>query len=59
MKNETLLIQRTKLMHQEEIIRNNVEKAIEEEQDRYAKLKQNCDEQKIHIEVKINFNSRT
>jgi hypothetical protein len=53
MKNETLLIQRTKLMQQEEIIKNNVEKAIEDERDKYAKLKQESDEQRIQIEVLI------
>ena len=53
MKNEVLLIQRTKLMHQEEIIRNNVEKAIEEERDKYDLLKQEFNEQKIHIDVLV------
>ena len=51
MKNETLLIQRTKLMQQEQIIKNNVERAIEEESEKYSKLKQDFDDQKINIDV--------
>ncbi len=51
MKNETILIHRTKLMQQEEIIRNNVEKAIELEKDKYEKLKQDYDALKIQFDV--------
>lgn len=51
MKNETILIHRTKLMQQEEIIKNNVEKAIELERDKYEKLKQDHDALKIQIDV--------
>ena len=43
-------------MQQEEIIRNNVEKAIENEKDRYESLKQDFESQKIQIEVKSYLN---
>jgi hypothetical protein len=38
-------------MQQEEIIRNNVEKAIELEKDKYEKLKQDYDALKIQFDV--------
>ena len=55
MKNEVLLIQRTKLMHQEEIISNNVEKAIEQERQKYDLLKQEFYEHKVRTDVKSIF----
>lgn len=55
MKNEVLLIQRTKLMHQEEIISNNVEKAIEQERQKYDLLKQEFYEHKVRTDVNSKF----
>ena len=44
MKNETLLITKTKLMNHQEIIRQNVEKLLESERDRINFLEKNYEE---------------
>ena len=58
MKNETLLVTKTKLMQQQEIIKHNVEKAIDDERNRYIEIERNLEEslKKIRIFEQENKN---
>jgi len=49
MKNETLLVTKTKLSQQQEIIRQNVEKALQDERNRYIEIERNLEASLIKI----------
>ncbi len=51
MKNETLLVTKTKLFQQQEIIKLNVEKALQDERNRYIEIERNLEQSLYKIRV--------
>ena len=54
MKNEVYNITKTKLSNQDEVIKNNIDKGLELEREKYDHLLNNYNELKVKIKVKYN-----